>query len=110
MPRRAGSPDLDQRLRSLAEPYRLTEGASAQLRCLHRLLVEDPLAPTAVRDPIKVIADHQADSLVALALKPVRSARTLADLGSGAGVPRPPLAIALPQTSVALVESSARKC
>ncbi len=110
MPRRAGSPDLDQRLRSLAERYRLTEDASAQLRCVHRVLSEDPLAPTAVRDPIKVIDDHLADSLVALELEPVRSARTLADLGSGAGVPGLPLAIALRETSVALVESSSRKC
>ena len=110
MPERAGSPDLDRRLRSLAERYGLTEGASAQLRGLQRLLAEDPLAPTAVRDPIKVIEDHLADSLVALELEPVRGARGLADLGSGVGVPGLPLAIALPQTSVALVESAARKC
>jgi 16S rRNA (guanine527-N7)-methyltransferase len=110
MARRAGSPDLDQRLHSLAERYRLTEGASGRLRCLHRVLAEDPLAPTAVRDPIKVIDDHLADSLVALELAPVRGARRLADLGSGAGVPGLPLAVALPETSVALVESSSRKC
>jgi len=110
MPGRGGSPDSDQRVRALAARYELTEAASAQLRCLHRLLAEDPLAPTAVRDPLKVIDDHLADSLVALELGPVRGARALADLGSGAGVPGLPLAIALPETSVALVESAARKC
>jgi 16S rRNA (guanine527-N7)-methyltransferase len=110
MPGRAGSPDLDRRLRDLAERYGLTDEASLQLQSLHRLLVEDPLAPTAVRDPLGVIDDHLADSLVALALEPVRHARALADLGSGAGVPGLPLAIALPGTSVTLVDSATRKC
>jgi 16S rRNA (guanine527-N7)-methyltransferase len=68
------------------------------------------VAPTAVRDPRKVLDDHLADSLVALELHTVRSADSLADLGSGAGVPGLPLAIALPSVDVALVESAARKC
>jgi 16S rRNA (guanine527-N7)-methyltransferase len=80
-----------------------------QLRLLHRLLVEDPLAPTAVRDPAKVMDDHLADALVALDLDAVRSARRIADLGSGTGVPGLPLAIALPHTAVDLVESASRK-
>ena len=69
---------------------------SARLLAFHRLLVEDPLAPTAVRDPLKAIDDHLADSLVGLELEPIRSAVDLADLGSGAGVPGLALAIALP--------------
>ncbi len=81
-----------------------------RLGLFHRLLVEDPLAPTAVRDPAGVIDDHLADSLVALELGQVRSAHTIADLGSGAGVPGLPLAIALPQARVALAESATRKC
>lgn len=97
-------------LAALAERYDLPAQAVAQLRELQRLLAEDPLAPTAVRDPGKVLDDHLADSLVALELGPVRSARGLADLGSGAGVPGLPLAIALPTANVALVESAARKC
>ena len=40
----------------------------------------------------------------------IRAAATLADLGSGAGVPGLPLAIALPGTSVALVDSLTRRC
>jgi 16S rRNA (guanine527-N7)-methyltransferase len=94
----------------LAERYDLPAGAADQLRELHRLLVDDPLAPTAVRDPRKVLDDHLADSLVALELEPIRSARCLADLGSGPGVPGVPLAIALPGARVTLVESAARKC
>jgi 16S rRNA (guanine527-N7)-methyltransferase len=97
-------------LAGLGDRYDLPAQAIEQLRELHRLLAEDPLAPTAVRDPGKVLDDHLADSLVALELDAVRSARCLADLGSGAGVPGLPLAIALPGASVALVESAVRKC
>lgn len=97
-------------LRELTERFGLTGDAGPRLRRLHHLLVEDPLAPTAVRDPIRVLDDHLADSLVALELEPVRTAAALADLGSGAGVPGLPLAIVLPSASVALVESAARKC
>jgi 16S rRNA (guanine527-N7)-methyltransferase len=104
-----GAQGSDDRLRALVERYGLGQAAVAQLCELHHLLVEDPLAPTAVRDPAKVIDDHLADALSALELEVVRQARTLADLGSGAGVPGLPLAIALPGCEVALVESAARK-
>ena len=53
---------------------------------------------------------HVADSLVALDLPAVRSARRVADLGSGGGFPGLALAIALPAAHVALVESVGRKC
>ena len=111
MPRRAlDQRDVDARLKALAERFALPEDAERRLRLLHRLLVDDPLAPTAVRDPVKVVDDHLADSLVALELPEVRAANHLADLGSGAGLPGLPLAIALPRSSVALVESASRKC
>lgn len=102
--------DIDRALTALTSRYGLPDAALPPLRELHRLLVEDPLAPTAVRDPRKVIDDHLADSLVALELDQVRAAKSMADLGSGAGVPGLPLAIALPLATVALVESSAPKC
>lgn len=105
-----GSFDVEAAVGSLAQRHGLGGEAVVQLRELHRLLVEDPLAPTAVRDPRKVLDDHLADSLVALELEVVGAARRLADLGSGAGVPGLPLAIALPGVDVALVESAARKC
>ena len=47
---------------------------------------------------------------MALELPAVREARTIADLGSGAGLPGLPLAIAAPDAQVFLVESSRRKC
>jgi 16S rRNA (guanine527-N7)-methyltransferase len=110
VPPRAHPDDIDARLAALAERFGLNDDARGRLELLHRLLVEDPLAPTAVRDPRKVIDDHLADSLVALEVPEVRAARALADLGSGAGVPGLPLAIALPEMSAALVEAAARKC
>jgi 16S rRNA (guanine527-N7)-methyltransferase len=110
MPRDRAAGDPEASFAGLADRYDLPAGATAALQAFHRLLVEDPLAPTAVRDPGKAIDDHLADSLVGLELEPIRAARNLADLGSGAGVPGLPLAIALPEASVALVESSARRC
>jgi len=95
---------------ALVERYALPGEAVPRLLALHRLLVEDPLAPTAVRDPLKAIDSHLADSLVGLEIRPLRAARALADLGSGAGLPGLPLAIALPGASVALVESASRRC
>lgn len=99
-----------KRLNELSRRYRLPEGAAETLASLLQLLADDPLAPTGVRDPARVLDDHLADSLVALELEPTRSASRLADLGSGAGLPGLPLAIALPSARVALVESAARRC
>jgi 16S rRNA (guanine527-N7)-methyltransferase len=106
---RQARPRVEAQFSALIERYGLSNDALTRLRRLHALLAEDPLAPTTVRDPEKVIDDHLADSLVALELEPVRDARAIADLGSGAGVPGLPLAIALPQVRVSLVESAARK-
>lgn len=111
-PRAAGvlERDLTESLSTLTRRYSLGAGAQAQLSGLLRALVEDPLASTSIRDPRRVLEDHLADSLVALELHEVRDAGLIADLGAGAGVPGLPLAIALPQARVSLVESSARKC
>jgi 16S rRNA (guanine527-N7)-methyltransferase len=97
-------------VRVLAARYDLGDPAVEQLLALLRLLAEDPQAPTAITGPRRILDDHLADSLVSLELECVRDAGSLVDLGSGAGVPALPLAIALPQASVTLVESSSRKC
>jgi 16S rRNA (guanine527-N7)-methyltransferase len=70
----------------------------------------DPAASTTVRDPELAADRHVADSLVALDLPPVRHARSIADLGSGAGWPGLALAAALPEARVFLVESAIRHC
>jgi 16S rRNA (guanine527-N7)-methyltransferase len=98
------------RLAELAERYALPPGAPERLERLLELVAAEPTSITSVRDPVKGVDVHVADSLVALDLHQVRSARRIADLGAGGGFPGLPLAIALPGARVALVESVARKC
>ncbi|ODU45874.1 MAG: 16S rRNA (guanine(527)-N(7))-methyltransferase [Lysobacteraceae bacterium SCN 69-48] len=62
---------------------------------------------TAIRDPREMLAKHLLDSL---AMQPfVRGIATLADLGTGPGLPGIPLAIATPGLQVTLVESNGKK-
>ncbi len=90
--------------------FELAPAQEAQLESLLSVLERDPLAPTTVRDPDAAARIHVADSLAALALPPVRAARRIVDIGSGAGFPGLPLAVALPQAAVTLLESQRRKC
>ena len=62
---------------------------------------------TAIRDPREMVARHLLDSLAMHAY--VRDIGTLADLGSGAGLPGIPLALAVPALEVTLVESNGKK-
>jgi 16S rRNA (guanine527-N7)-methyltransferase len=98
------------RLAELRDRYSLPSSAADSLQALLDLLAADTLAPTAITSPKKAVDEHVADSLVALELDLVRAARSIADLGAGAGFPGLVLAIALPETEVALVESNGRKC
>jgi 16S rRNA (guanine527-N7)-methyltransferase len=102
-------PGLEQRLEALCDRYQLDERARAALEQLLHLLATDPHAPTSARDPAAAIDIHIADSLSALELESVRNARTIADLGAGAGFPGLVLAAALPEARVHLVESVGRK-
>jgi 16S rRNA (guanine527-N7)-methyltransferase len=61
---------------------------------------------TAVRDPAEMVTRHLLDSL---AIAPHVSGATLADLGSGAGLPGIPLAIAAPGREILLVDSNGKK-
>ena len=55
-------------IKALARRYGLDEAAERRLATLLQALIDDPLAPTSVRDPVRVLDDHLADSLVALEL------------------------------------------
>jgi 16S rRNA (guanine527-N7)-methyltransferase len=103
-------PANEFKLGRLAHRYQLTDAQAAQLQTLLDCVAEDPMAPTTVTDRDGILRDHLADSLVALELPEVRHARVIADLGSGAGFPGLPLAIALPEARVSCVESNGRKC
>ena len=61
---------------------------------------------TAIRDPREMVAKHLLDSL---AMHPFVDSGTLADLGTGAGLPGIPLALAKPALQVTLVESNGKK-
>jgi 16S rRNA (guanine527-N7)-methyltransferase len=73
-------------------------------------LEAEPDPPTTIRDPARAADEHIADSLSGLEVPELRSASRIADLGSGAGFPGLPLAVALPGASVDLVEATRRKC
>lgn len=98
------------RLAQLSERYSLPARGEPALRALMALLTGDARAPTRLRDERAVVDGHFADSLIALDLDDVRRARTIADIGSGAGIPGLVLAAALPEATVWLIESSGRKC
>ena len=61
---------------------------------------------TAVRDEEKMISHHLLDCL---AVVPHVAAARIVDVGSGAGLPGIPLAVALPRSQVTLLEASHKK-
>jgi 16S rRNA (guanine527-N7)-methyltransferase len=61
---------------------------------------------SAVRDPLEMVTRHLLDSL---AIVPDVTGATLADLGSGAGLPGIPLAIVAPERAVTVVDSNGKK-
>jgi len=73
-------------------------------------MLEEARAPVAASTVPRARDVHIADSLSGLEIEPLRSARRIADLGSGAGLPGLVIAAALPEGRVDLIESIERKC
>jgi 16S rRNA (guanine527-N7)-methyltransferase len=61
---------------------------------------------TAIRDPARMVSHHILDSL---AIIPYLPGPTLVDVGTGAGLPGIPLAVARPDWTVTLLDSSHKK-
>jgi 16S rRNA (guanine527-N7)-methyltransferase len=97
-------------LEELTQEYSFGSGQRQKLSALLALLEHDPRAPTTVRSPEAALDAHLADSLVALELDSVAGAQTMVDIGSGAGFPGLPLAVARPDCEVRLLESQGRRC
>ena len=97
--------DLEAGLQSLHLDPALAEPLTRYLALLLRWNAAYNL--TAIRDPREMVTKHLLDSL---AMAPfLVSISTLADLGTGAGLPGIPLAIAVPELRVTLVESNGKK-
>ena len=98
-------PELDTGLRALGLDSALATPLLAYLALLARWNATYNL--TAIRDPREMLVKHLLDSLAMHAhLDDIES---LADLGTGPGLPGIPLAIARPGLQVTLVESNGKK-
>ncbi len=96
-------------LDALVARHRLGAGAGIQIERILDALAAEPDPHTSVSEPQAALEVHVADSLSGLEVPELVRARRIADIGAGAGFPGLPLAVALPQAQVDLVESAGRK-
>jgi 16S rRNA (guanine527-N7)-methyltransferase len=96
--------------RRAADRFSLPEDEAKRLGRLLAALAAEPRAPTTVAEPEEAADTHLADSLAALEIDALTTADRVADVGSGAGFPGLPLAIALPDASFDLIEATSGKC
>jgi len=74
------------------------------------LLARERASVSAVTEGERAWRVHVVDSLTGLEVGELAEAEMIADIGSGAGFPGLPLAVALPDAHVDLIESVGRKC
>jgi 16S rRNA (guanine527-N7)-methyltransferase len=88
----------------------LDEAQRATIAVVLELLEGERASVSSVTKPGRAWRVHVADSLTGLEFDELRTARRIADIGSGAGFPGLVLAVALPSAQVDLIESVGRKC
>ena len=101
--------DREQLIRGIeAMGLALPEGAVDQLLAYRDLMLKwnRTYNLTALKDPAQMVSHHLLDSL---AILPWISGPELLDVGSGAGLPGIPLAIARPELQVTLVDAVQKK-
>lgn len=89
----------------------ITPEQRAKLDLFRTILLEwnEKMNLTGITDPAEIETKHFEDSLSALAAFPDKTPLTLIDVGTGAGFPGIPLAIARPDIQITLVESVNKK-
>jgi 16S rRNA (guanine527-N7)-methyltransferase len=91
-------------------PPDLDRAALRWIELLLDALATLPGAPSTVTDRAQARDVHIADSLSGLSFSELREARSICDLGAGAGFPGLVLAAAMHESGVHLLESITRKC
>lgn len=89
----------------------LPAGAAEQLLAYAELLTKwnRTYNLTAIRDPLEMVTRHLLDSLAVLPHLPMSDGGAIADVGSGAGLPGIPLAIARREWRITLNDSSQKR-
>jgi len=108
----AGMDDLSSIL-GLAAAFGLDQAQSASLtRYADLILAWQGGNVTALRSAEDVMRTLLGDSLALLAVPALqaRSSTTWLDLGAGAGVPGIPLAVAMPEARLTLLDAAVKKC
>jgi len=82
----------------------------AAITAVLELLRDERASVSSVTELDRAWRVHVEDSLTGLEVEDLREAPRIADIGSGAGFPGLVLAVALPDSSVDLIESVGRKC
>jgi 16S rRNA (guanine527-N7)-methyltransferase len=102
----------DSQIERALQPYGVAPSAemTSRIRAYISLLLKwnERVSLTTVTDPDQILRFHFGESLFARSILPMEKSR-LADVGSGAGFPGIPLAMAASELTVYLIESNVKK-